>query len=433
MFEQLSSKLQLIFKKLHGEGHLTEAHIEKGLKEIKMVFLEADVHYKVVKDFIERIKVKAMGQEVLKSLTPAQQLIKIVKEELINILGDEGKPLNLKGKPSYFLLLGLQGSGKTTTAVKIGFKLKKEGRRVLLVPADTRRPAAMEQLVILAKNVQIPYVYFPEEKDSLKIIKKAQEKAKEEIYDVVIVDSAGRLHIDEELMEEIKNIYNYLEPQEVLQLYDSMLGQDALKSALTFNQVTPLTGLVLTKMDGDSRGGAALSIKEVLKIPIRYIGTGEKVADLELFSPNRLTERILGMGDVLKLIEKAEEVIKKEEAEELAKKIKKEGFDLNDMLKQLKMIKKMGPITDLLKSLPLGGPFKNLKDVDVDDKVLIKMEAILSSMTRQERENPRILNASRKKRIAMGSGTTVQDINQLLRQFEEMQKMLKQFQKKKLF
>ncbi len=433
MFEQLSSKLQLIFKKLHGEGHLTEAHIEKGLKEIKMVFLEADVHYKVVKDFIERIKVKALGQEVLKSLTPAQQIIKIVKEELINILGDEGKPLNLKGKPSYFLLLGLQGSGKTTTAVKIGFKLKKEGKRVLLVPADTRRPAAMEQLVILAKNVQIPYLYFPEEKDSLKIIKKAQEKAKEEIYDVVIVDSAGRLHIDKDLMEEIKNIYNYLEPQEVLYVADSMLGQDGLKSALTFNQVTPLTGLVLTKMDGDSRGGAALSIKEVLKIPIRYIGTGEKVADLELFSPNRLTERILGMGDVLKLIEKAEETIKKEEAEELARKIKKEGFDLNDMLKQLKMIKKMGPIADLLKSLPLSGPFKNLKDVDVDDKVLIRMEAILSSMTRQERENPRILNASRKKRIAMGSGTTVQDINQVLRQFEEMQKMLKQFQKKKLF
>lgn len=433
MFEQLSQKLQNIFKKLHGEGHLTEAHIEKGLKEIKMVFLEADVNYKVVKNFIERIREKAMGQEVLRSLTPAQQLIKIVKDELVQTLGEEAKPLNLKGNPSIFLLLGLQGSGKTTTAVKIGFKLKKEGKRVLLVPADTRRPAAMEQLVILAKNVQVPYVYFPEEKDSLNIVKKGLQKAREEAYEVVILDSAGRLHIDEELMEEIKKIYNLSNPQEVLYIADAMLGQDALKSATLFNEVTPLTGLVLTKMDGDSRGGAALSIKEVLKIPIRYIGTGEKVQDLELFSPERIAERILGMGDVLKIIEKAEEVVKKEEAEEMARKIKKEGFDLNDMLKQLKMIKKMGPITDLLKNLPLGGPFKDLSKVDVDDKILVKMEAILSSMTKKERENPKILDASRKKRIAKGSGTTVQDINQLLRQFEEMQRMLKQFQKRKLF
>ncbi len=433
MFEQLSQKLQTIFKKLHGEGHLTEAHIERGLKEIKMVFLEADVNYKVVKDFIERIKAKAMGQEVLRSLTPAQQLIKIVKEELVNILGEESKPLNLKGNPAIFLLLGLQGSGKTTTAVKIGFKLKKEGKRVFLVPADTRRPAAMEQLVILAKNVQVPYIYIPEEKESLNIVKKGLQKAKEEAFEVMIVDSAGRLHIDEDLMEEIKEIHKYLNPQEVLYVADSMLGQDALKSATLFNEATPLTGLILTKMDGDSRGGAALSIKETLKIPIRYIGTGEKVQDLEIFSPNRLAERILGMGDVLKIIEKAEEIVKKEEAEEMAKKIKKEGFDLNDMLKQLKMIKKMGPITDLLKSLPLGGPFKNLSNVDIDDKILIKMEAILSSMTKEERGNPKILNASRKKRIALGSGTSVQEINQLLRQFEEMQRMLKEFQRKKLF
>lgn len=433
MFEQLSQKLRIIFKKLHGEGHLTEAHIEKGLKEIKMVFLEADVHYKVVKDFIEKIREKALGQEVLRSLTPAQQLIKIVKEELINILGEEAKPLNLKGNPSIFLLLGLQGSGKTTTAVKIGFKIKKEGKRVLLVPADTRRPAAMEQLVILAKNVQVPYVYFPEEKESLNIIRKGLQKAKEEAFDVIIVDSAGRLHIDEELMSEIKEMHKFLNPQEVLYVADAMLGQDALKSATLFNEVTPLTGLVLTKMDGDSRGGAALSIKEVLKIPIRYIGTGEKVQDIEQFFPIRLAERILGMGDVLKLIEKAEEVVKKEEAEEMARKIKKEGFDLNDMLKQLKMIKKMGPITDLLKSLPMGGPFKNLSNVDIDDKVLTKMQAILSSMTKKERENPKILNASRKKRISSGSGTTVQDVNQLLRQFEEMQRMLKDFQKKKFF
>lgn len=433
MFEQLSQKLQIIFKKLHGEGHLTEAHIEKGLKEIKMVFLEADVHYKVVKDFIEKIREKALGQEVLRSLTPAQQLIKIVKEELVNILGEEAKPLNLKGNPVIFLLLGLQGSGKTTTAVKIGFKLKKEGKRVLLVPADTRRPAAMEQLVILAKNVQVPYIYFPEEKDSLNIIRKGLQKAKEEAFDVVIVDSAGRLHIDEELMTEIKDIYKFINPQEVLYVADAMLGQDALKSATSFNETTPLTGLVLTKMDGDSRGGAALSIKEVLKIPIRYIGTGEKVQDIEQFSPTRLAERILGMGDVLKLIEKAEEVVKREEAEEMAKKIKKEGFDLNDMLKQLKMIRKMGPIKDLLKALPMGGPFKNLSNVDVDDKVLTKMQAILSSMTKKERENPKILNASRKKRISSGSGTTVQDVNQLLRQFEEMQRMFKEFQRKKFF
>lgn len=433
MFEQLTQKLQQIFKKLHGEGHLTEAHIEKGLKEIRMVFLEADVNYKVVKDFIERIREKALGQEVLKSLTPAQQLIKIVREEIIRILGEESKPLNLKGTPAVFLLVGLQGSGKTTTAVKIGFKLKKDGKRVLLVPADTRRPAAMEQLIILAKSVQIPYVYFPEEKDSLNIIKKSFQKAKEEAFDVMIVDSAGRLHIDEGLMDEIKQIYNYLNPNEVFYVADSMLGQDALKSALIFNQATPLTGLVLTKMDGDSRGGAALSIKEVLKIPIRFIGVGEKVQDLEIFNPQRMADRILGMGDVLKIIEKAEEAIKKEEAEEMAKKIKKEGFDLNDMLKQIKMLKKMGPITEILKSLPLGGPFKSLSNVDLDERILIKMEAILSSMTKKERENPKILDASRKKRIARGSGTTVQDVNQLLRQYEEMQRMLKEFQKRKFF
>jgi signal recognition particle subunit SRP54 len=433
MFEAIASKLQKIFKELHGEGHLTEAHIDKGLKEIRLALLEADVNYKVVKGFMERVGAKAKGADVMQSLTPAQQLIKIVRDEMTGILGEVSRPLALKGDPSTFLMVGLQGSGKTTTAVKLAFRLRKDGKRAVLAPADTRRPAAMEQLVILAKSANLPTYYFPEEKNPRTIVQKALQQAKSDAYDVLIVDSAGRLHIDEELMQELKDMASILKPNETLFIADAMIGQDAVKAATQFHEVTPLTGIILTKMDGDSRGGAALSIKETLGIPIRFLGLGEKVPDLEPFDPSRVAQRILGMGDVLGLIEKAEEAFEKEEAEEMAEKLRKNEFTLQDLLKQIKMMKKMGPLTDLLKHLPMGGPFKQLKDVDIDEKVFVQTEAIIHSMTPRERDNPGILNAGRKRRIARGSGTTVQNINQLLRQYQEMQKMLRQMGRKKMF
>jgi signal recognition particle subunit SRP54 len=317
--------------------------------------------------------------------------------------------------------------------VKLAFRLRKEGKRAVLAPADTRRPAAMEQLVILAKSANLPAYYYPEDKNPRAIVQKALQQAKMDAFDVLIVDSAGRLHIDEELMQELKDMASILKPNETLFIADAMIGQDAVKAATQFNEVTPLTGIILTKMDGDSRGGAALSIKETLGIPIRFLGLGEKVPDLEPFDPARVAQRIMGMGDVLGLIEKAEEAIEKEEAEEMAAKLRKNEFTLQDLLKQIKMMKKMGPLTDLLKHLPMGGPFKKLKDVDIDEKVFAQTEAIINSMTPRERDDPHILNAGRKKRIAKGSGTSVQAINQLIRQYQEMQKMLRQMGKRKMF
>ncbi len=433
MFEAIASKLQKIFKDLHGEGHLTEAHLDRGLKEIRLALLEADVNYKVVKGFVERVAAKARGAEVLQSLTPAQQLVKIVRDELVAILGDVPKPLSLKGNPAVFLMVGLQGSGKTTTAVKLALRLRKEGKRAVLAPADTRRPAAMEQLVVLAKGANLPHYYMPQEKNPRAIVEKALALARSEAYDVLIVDSAGRLHIDEELMQELKDMAAIAKPAETLFIADAMIGQDAVKAATQFHAGVPLTGIILTKMDGDSRGGAALSIKEVLGIPVRYLGTGEKVGDLEPFDPPRVAGRILGMGDVLSLIERAEDAVDEEEAEAMAEKLRRNEFTMDDLLKQIKMVRKMGPITDLLKHLPMGGPFKKLAQMDIDEKVFTQTAAIIQSMTKAERERPGILNASRKKRVAMGSGTSVQAINQLLRQYQQMQKMLKDMGRRKMF
>ena len=433
MFEAIATKLQKIFKDLHGEGHLTEAHIDRGLKEIRLALLEADVTYKVVKGLVDRIAAKAKGAEVLQSLTPAQQLVKIVRDELTGILGDIPKPLNLKGNPAVFLMVGLQGSGKTTTAVKLALRLRKEGKRAVLAPADTHRPAAMEQLVVLAKGANLPHYYMPQEKNPRAIVQKALELAKSEAYDVLIVDSAGRLHIDEELMGELKDMAAIAKPVETLFIADAMIGQDAVKAATQFHAGVPLTGIILTKMDGDSRGGAALSIKEVLGIPVRYLGTGEKVGDLEPFDPARVAGRILGMGDVLSLIEKAEGAMEADEAEAMAEKLRRNDFTMDDLLKQIKMVRKMGPITDLLKHLPMGGPFKKLAEMDIDEKVFTQTAAIIQSMTKAEREEPGLLNASRKKRVAAGSGTTVQAVNQLIRQYAQMQKMIKQMGRRKMF
>jgi len=433
MFDAIAAKLQKIFKELHGEGHLTEAHIDKGLKEIRLALLEADVNYKVVKTFMERVAAKAKGAEVMQSLSPAQQIIKVVRDEMTAILGEVARPLNLKGNPATFLMAGLQGSGKTTTAVKLAFRLRKEGKRAVLAPADTRRPAAMEQLVILAKSAGLPVYYYPEEKNPRAIVDKSLQQARMDAYDVLIVDSAGRLHIDEELMQELKDMAAILKPNETFFIADAMIGQDAVKAATQFNAVTPLTGIILTKMDGDSRGGAALSIKETLGIPIRYLGLGEKVPDLEPFDPARVAQRILGMGDVLGLIEKAEEAFEKEDAEQMAEKLRRNEFTLEDMRKQIRMMKKMGPLTDILKHLPMGGPLKKLKEMDVDESVFVQTEAIINSMTPAERERPHLLDARRKRRIARGSGTNVQAINQLIRQYQEMQKMIKQMGKRKMF
>jgi signal recognition particle subunit SRP54 len=433
MFEAIASKLQKIFKDLHGEGHLTEAHIDKGLKEIRLALLEADVHYKVVKGLVDRIAAKAKGAEVMQSLTPAQQLVKIVRDELTAILGETPRPLNVKGNPSVFLLVGLQGSGKTTTAVKLALRLRKEGKRAVLAPADTRRPAAMEQLVVLAKGANLPHYTMPQETNPRAIVQKALDLARSEAYDVLIVDSAGRLHIDEELMRELRDMAAMAKPAETLFIADAMIGQDAVKAATQFHEGVPLTGIILTKMDGDSRGGAALSIKEVLGIPVRYLGTGEKVGDLEPFDPARVAGRILGMGDVLALIEKAEVAVEAEEAEAMAEKLRRNDFTMDDLLKQIKMVRRMGPITDLLKHLPMGGPFKKLADMEVDDGVFTRTAAIIQSMTLDERERPHILNASRKKRVAKGSGTSVQAVNQLLKQYAQMQKMIKEMGRRKMF
>jgi signal recognition particle subunit SRP54 len=433
MFEAIASKLQKIFKDLHGEGHLTEAHIDRGLKEIRLALLEADVNYKVVKGLVDRIAAKAKGTEVMQSLTPAQQLVKIVRDELTAILGEVPRPLNVKGNPSVFLMVGLQGSGKTTTAVKLALRLRKEGKRAVLAPADTRRPAAMEQLVVLAKGANLPHYYMPQETNPRAIVQKALDLARSEAYDVLIIDSAGRLHIDEELMRELQDMAAMAKPSETLFIADAMIGQDAVKAATQFHEGVPLTGIILTKMDGDSRGGAALSIKEVLGIPVRYLGTGEKVGDLEPFDPARVAGRILGMGDVLSLIEKAEDAVEAEEAEAMAEKLRRNDFTMDDLLKQIKMVRKMGPITDLLKHLPMGGPFKKLAEMEVDEGVFTRTAAMIQSMTLDERERPHILNASRKKRVAKGSGTSVQDVNQLIKQYAQMQKMIKEMGRRKMF
>ncbi|WP_028840979.1 signal recognition particle protein [Thermodesulfobacterium hveragerdense] len=425
MLEGLSQRLEEALNKFKDKGKLSPDEIKKGLREIRLALLEADVNYKVVKDFIGRVEGRCLSSEVTESLTPFQQIVKIVYEELVKTLGGEVKGLDLGGpKPARILLAGLQGSGKTTTAAKLARHLKKKGHHPLLVSADIYRPAAIEQLKVLAQKIEVPFYEAQPGEKPLEIVQHAIEMAKKEGRDVVIIDTAGRLHIDEALMEELIELKKAFSPSEVLLVADAMMGQDAVNVAKTFQEKVGLTGIILTKMEGDARGGAALSIKEVTGCPIKFLGVGEKVDALEVFYPERLAGRILGMGDVLTLIEKAQETFDLKKAKELEKKLKKLEFDLEDLREQLKQMKKLGSVRDILGFLP--GIGKKLSQFEFDEKEILRMEAIINSMTKQERKNPKIINASRKRRIAKGSGTSVQDVNKLLRSYEEMLKLLKQ-------
>lgn len=424
MFENLSERLEGVFQRLRGKGKLTKDDVERGLREVRLALLEADVNYRVVKNFVDRVRERALGAEVLESLTPAQQLIKIVHEELIRTLGETPAPLDLGGsRPVPILLVGLQGSGKTTTAAKLALFLRKKGHRPYLVPADVYRPAAIDQLKTLAERVGVP-VYDTDPKDNpVEIAKKALAEAKALGRDVAIIDTAGRLHIDEAMMSEAAAIKETVSPREVLLVADAMTGQDAVNIAKNFHEKVGLTGVILTKVEGDARGGAALSIREVTGCPIKFIGTGEKLEALEVFYPDRLASRILGMGDVLTLIEKAQEAFDLKKARELQEKLRRREFTLEDLREQIKQMRKLGSMQEVFSLLP--GIGKKIKEMPFDEKELVRMEAIINSMTRQERLNPRIINASRKRRIARGSGTTVQEVNKLLKSYEEMRKLLK--------
>ena len=425
-FEGLSSKLQDITRKLRGKARITESDLKEMLREVKLALLEADVNYKIVKDFISSVQEKALGQDVLKSLTPGQQVIKIVKDELVELLGGEENKINFTpNPPTVIMLVGLQGSGKTTTAGKLANLLRKQGKKPLLVACDIYRPAAIKQLQVVGKQLDIPVYANETSKDVVHIAKQAMSVAISKMNDVVILDTAGRLHIDEELMQELKNVKQGVKPHEILLVVDSMIGQDAVNIAQSFNENLGIDGVVLTKLDGDTRGGAALSVKKVTGRPIKFAATGEKLSDIEVFHPDRMASRILGMGDVLSIIEKAEESFDLEQAEKLEKQLRKKEFDLDDYLTQLRQVKKMGSFSSLLKMMP---GMANIKDLKVDDKEFVRIEAMICSMTKEEKKNPKLLNASRRIRIAKGSGTTVQQINQFMKSFEMTQKMMKKMQ-----
>ncbi|MFZ1771129.1 MAG: signal recognition particle protein [Caldilinea sp.] len=426
MFESLTDKLQSVFDRLATKGKLTETDVNAAMREVRLALLEADVNYKVVKDFIERVKVRAVGAEVMQSLTPAQQVVKIVHEELIELLGKPA-PLNTSGQPPHVILLvGLQGAGKTTMAAKLALRLKKSGQRPILVAADIYRPAAIKQLEVLGAQVDVPVYSAGTQTPASTIAKDALKQAREKAYNVVIVDTAGRLQIDEGLMQELEQVRMVTRPADILLIVDAMTGQEAVNVAEGFNTRVPLTGLIMTKIDGDARGGAALSVRQVTGVPIKFLGTGEKLPDLEPFDPDRLAGRILGMGDVLTLIERAQENISEVDAAAMEKRLVEGQFDFEDFLDQLKQVKRLGSITDILGMIP--GMNRMTKDIDpmLAQDSLKKTEAIISSMTVHERRNPDVLNASRRRRIATGSGTTVQDVNMLVKQFREMQKMMKQ-------
>ena len=423
-FEGLSSGLQEITRKLKGKARITENDLKEVLREVKLALLEADVNYKIVKEFIKVIEEKSLGQDVLKSLTPGQQVVKIVKDELITLLGGEESKINFTpNPPTIIMLVGLQGSGKTTTCGKLANIIRKQGKKPLLVACDVYRPAAIKQLEVVGKQLDIPVYTNEQTKDVNVIAKQAISVAYSKLNDVVIIDTAGRLQIDEVLMQELKDLKKNAKPHEILLVVDSMTGQDAVNIADKFNQDLGIDGIVLTKLDGDTRGGAALSVKKITGRPIKYIATGEKLSDIEVFHPERMASRILGMGDVLSIIEKAEETFDLEEAEKLEKKLKKQKFDLEDYLTQLRQIKKMGSFSSILKMIP---GMNKIKDANIDEKEFGKIEAIICSMTKEERQNPKILNGSRRLRIAKGSGTTVQAINKFMQSFEMTQKMMKE-------
>ena len=425
-FEGLSSRLQEITRKIRGKARITESDLKEMLREVKLALLEADVNYKIVKEFIATIQEKALGEEVLKSLTPGQQVVKIVKDEMVKLLGGETSQINFTpNPPTIIMLVGLQGSGKTTTAGKLANLIRKQGKKPLLVACDIYRPAAIKQLQVVGAQLNIPVFSNENSKDVVHIAKQALNVAISKLNDVVILDTAGRLHIDEELMEELKNIKQNVKPHEILLVVDSMTGQDAVNVAEKFNEALGIDGVVLTKLDGDTRGGAALSVKKVTGKPIKFAATGEKLNDIEVFNPERMTSRILGMGDMLAVIEKAEEAFDLEEAEKLEKQLKKRELDLDDYLTQIKQIKKMGSFSSLLKMIPGMNKFG---DIQVDDKEFDKIEAMICSMTKEEKRNTKLLNASRRQRIAKGSGTTVQDINKFIKSFEMTQKMMKKVQ-----
>jgi len=428
MFENLSDKLESVFKKLRGHGKLNEANIEEGLKEVRLALLEADVHYRVVKSFIEEVRTRALGQEVLASLTPGQQVVKIVNEKLTELMGSRHEALNLAGPPpAAVMLVGLQGSGKTTTAGKLAAQLRKAGRRPFLVPADVYRPAAIDQLRTIANQLAVPVFPSTTDQDPVQICLEAKAGAFKQGCDTLILDTAGRLHIDEELMAELGRIKTALRPSDILLVADAMTGQDAVNIAKSFNDQLDISGVILSKMDGDARGGAALSIRAITGKPIKFIGVGEKLSALEPFHPDRMASSILGMGDVLGLIEKAQEAVDQKQAAEIQKKLRKSQFTLDDFRDQLTQVRKMGSLSDILKMIPGMGKIKHLKDLEVDDREFVRIEAIINSMTPRERRQHGIINGSRRRRIAQGSGTRIQDVNSLLKNYAQMLKMLKKF------
>ena len=428
-FEGLSNRLQEITRKMKGKARITESDLKEMLREVKLALLESDVNYKIVKEFINTIQEKALGQDVLKSLTPGQQVVKIVKDELVELLGGVESKVNFTpNPPTIIMLVGLQGSGKTTTAGKLANLFRKQGKKPLLVACDVYRPAAIKQLQVVGAQLNIPVFSNEQSKDVVHIAKQAINIAISKLNDVIILDTAGRLQIDEQLMQELKNVKTTVKPHEILLVVDSMTGQEAVNVADTFNKEVGIDGIVLTKLDGDTRGGAALSVKKVTGKPIKFAATGEKLSDIEVFHPDRMAQRILGMGDILSVIEKAEETFDMEQAEKLEKQMRKKEFDLDDYLAQLRQVKKMGSFSSLLKLIP---GMNQLKDIKVDDKEFEKIEAMICSMTKQEKRNIKILNGSRRQRIAKGSGTSVQEVNKFIKSFEMTQKMMKQLKNNK--
>ena len=427
-FEGLADRLQNTMQKIRGKGKVNEADVKEMMREVRLALLEADVNFKVVKDFVKKVSERAVGQEVLKSLTPGQQVIKVVKEELTELMGGEESKIGVsKRPPTVVMMVGLQGAGKTTTTGKLANLLrKKHNRNPLLVAADIYRPAAIKQLQTLGKQLDFPVFSLGDQVSPVEIAKQAIEKAKEDHHDYVLIDTAGRLHVDEALMDELKQIKELANPEEILLVVDAMTGQDAVNVAGSFNEQLGLTGVVLTKLDGDTRGGAALSIRSVTNTPIKFVGLGETMDALETFHPERMASRILGMGDVLSLIEKAQINVDEEKARELEKKMKSDSFTFDDFLDSLSQVRSMGPLDELIKMMPGANKIKGLNNMKVDEKQIAHVEAIIKSMTKQEKEHPEIINAGRRKRIAKGSGRTVPEVNRLLKQFDDMKKMMKQ-------